>query len=288
MQNVLDAPVPSYDQVYVGRRPFEGAMAQPILVSDLRQLHLRNAQLYMGGVWNWVSWNPAGPKSLQMWDLYFYKAFGNKRVEVKAGYISLNLDFIGLFVGGSTATGAQGVYAVLPYEAGMSYFPLTTPAMTLRFRGPKHTYFKPGVQRSIDPEGGPTEVQRNHTGFRFIPHGDKLLLIGEGGYLRRASKDAHEAWFRGGYMYNTTAYKNVATGQTDSGNYCTYVLMDYPPAQIQPGPSRPWTLCRRIIHDVAGVSESILPLLRSKALQGSAAPQPPRRSSLRCSIAHEV
>jgi len=70
-----DAPVPSYDQVYVGQRPFEGAMAQPILVSDLRQLHLRNAQLYMGGVWNWVSWNPAGPKSLQMWDLYFYKAF---------------------------------------------------------------------------------------------------------------------------------------------------------------------------------------------------------------------
>ena len=66
VQNVLDAPVPPRDQVYVGQRPFEGAMVQPILVSDLRQLHLRNAQLYMGGVWNWVSWNPAGPKSLQM------------------------------------------------------------------------------------------------------------------------------------------------------------------------------------------------------------------------------
>jgi len=134
VQNMLDAPVPAHDQVYVGQRPFEGAMVQPILVSDLRQLHLRNAQLYMGGVWNWVSWNPAGPKSLQLWDLCFYKAFGDKRVEIKAGYISLNLDFIGLFVGGSTATGAQGVYAVLPYEAGMSYFPLTTPAMTLRVR----------------------------------------------------------------------------------------------------------------------------------------------------------
>ena len=227
VQNVLDAPVPAHDQVYVGQRPFEGAMVQPILVSDLRQLHLRNAQLYMGGVWNWVSWNPAGPKSLQLWDLYFFKALADKRVEVKAGYISLNLDFIGLFVGGSTATGAQGVYAVLPYEAGMSYFPLTTPAMTLRFRGPNHTYFKAGAQRSIDPEGGPTEVHRNHTGFRFIPHGDKLLLVGEGGYLRRAAREAHEAWLRGGYMYNATAYKNVATGQTDSGNYCTYVLMDY-------------------------------------------------------------
>ena len=136
VQNLLDAPVPPHDQVYVGQRPFEGAMAQPILVSDLRQLHLNSSQLYAGAVWNWVSWDPAGPKSLQLWDLYFYKACGEKRVEMKAGYISLNLDFIGLFVGGSTATGAQGVYAVLPYEAGMSYFPLTTPAVTLRFRGP--------------------------------------------------------------------------------------------------------------------------------------------------------
>jgi porin len=227
VQNLLDAPVPPRDQVYVGQRPFEGAMAQPILVSDLRQLHLHNAQLYAGAVWNWVSWNPAGPKSLQLWDLYLYKAFGEKHVEMKAGYISLNLDFIGLFVGGSTATGAQGVYAVLPYEAGMSYFPLTTPASTLRFRGPNDTYFKLGVQRSIDPEGGPTEVARNHTGFRFIPHGDKLLFLGEGGYLRDANKGAHQAWFRAGYMYNTTGYRNVTTGRSQSGNYCGYVLMDY-------------------------------------------------------------
>jgi porin len=226
VQNMLDAPVPADEQVYVGQRPFESAMVQPILTSDLRKLRLRNAQLYVGGVWNWVSWNPAGPKSMQLWDLYFYKAFGENRVEMKAGYISMNLDFIGLFVGGSTATGAQGVYAVLPYEAGMSYFPLTTPAFTLRVRGPNHTYVKPGAQRSVDPHGGPTEVVRNHTGFRFIPHGDKLLLIGEGGYLREASKDAHEAWVRAGYMDNTTGYRNVTTGQSESGNYCGYVLME--------------------------------------------------------------
>jgi porin len=226
-QNMLNAPVPADEQAYVGQRSFESAMVQPILAADLRQLHLQHAQLYLGGVWNWVSWNPAGPRSFQLWDLYLYKAFGQDRVEMKAGYISMNLEFIGLFVGGSTATGAQGVYAVLPYEAGMSYFPLTTPAITLRVRGGKNTYVKSAAQRSIDSQGGPTEVARNHTGFRFIPHGDKLLLIGEGGYLRGASKNAHEMWFRAGYMYNTTAYKNAATGQSNSGNYCGYVLMDY-------------------------------------------------------------
>ena len=227
VQNVLDAPVPAHEQVYVGQRPFESAMVQPILTADLRQLHLQRAQLYMGGVWNWTSWNPAGPKTLQLWDLYLYKAFAESRVQMKAGYLSLDLEFVGMLVGGSTANGGLGVYAVLPYEAGMSYFPLTTPAFTFRLRGPNQTYVKSAAQRSVDPNGGPTEVSRNHTGFRFIPHGDKLLVLNEGGYLREASKDAHEAWLRAGYMYNTTGYMNLATNKSESGNYCAYVLMDY-------------------------------------------------------------
>ena len=42
-QNFLDAPVPADEQVYVGQRAFEAMFAQPILSSDLRQLHLRRA-----------------------------------------------------------------------------------------------------------------------------------------------------------------------------------------------------------------------------------------------------
>jgi porin len=225
-QNMLDAPVPADEQVYVGQRAFESMFAQPILSADLRQLRLRRAQLYMGAVWNWVSWNPAGPKSLQVWALYFYKEIGEDRLEVKAGYVANNMNFVGLFVGGSTATGAQGVYAVLPYEAGMSYFPLTAPSFNVRISGPKNTYIKTAAQRSFDPNGGPAEVARNHTGFRFIPHGDKLVLINEGGYLRAASAGAHEAWFRAGYIYNTTPYRNELTGKMESGNYCAYALMD--------------------------------------------------------------
>lgn len=226
-QNLLDLPVPSDEQTYVGQRPFESIYVQPILVSDLRDLHLRHAQLYMGAVWNWASWNPGGPKTLQMWNLYFYKAFGEDRVEMKAGYISNNMSFVGFFVGGSTATATQGAYAILPDEAGLSYFPLTAPSINLRIHGPRHVYFQPAAQRSLDPLGGPTEVQRNHTGFRFIPHGDKLLLIGEAGYLRPASSATREAWFRAGYMRNATHFKDEATGQSKPGNYCAYALMDY-------------------------------------------------------------
>ncbi len=226
-QNMLAAPVAADQQVYVGQRPFENMFAQPILAFDLRQLHLQHTQLYMGGAWNWVTWNPAGPKTLQLWALYFYKQIGNDRVEVKAGYIANNMNFVGLFVGGSTAAGSQGVYAVLPYEVGMSYFPMTAPSFNVRFRGPEHTYLKTAAQRSFDPKGGPTEVARNHTGFRFIPHGDKLVLINEGGYQRESSTETHEAWLRGGVIYNTTEYKNEGTGLPETGNYCGYVLADY-------------------------------------------------------------
>lgn len=225
-QNTLDAPVAADAQVYVGQRPFESAFVQPILAWDLRQLNMQRAQLYMGAVWNWASWEPAGPKSLQLWALYFYKEFGEDRVEIKTGYIAHNMNFVGLFVGGSTATGTQGVYAVLPYEVGMSYFPLTAPSFDVRIRGPKNTYIKSAAQRSIDPKGGPTEVARNHTGFRFIPHGDKVVLINEAGYLHAASKDTRQKWFRAGYIDNTSHYWNEATKRQEAGDFCTYALMD--------------------------------------------------------------
>ena len=236
-QNMLGAPVTPDAQVYVGQRAFETTYMQPILAADLRQLYMRQAQLYAGAVWNWASWEPAGPKTIQLWALYFYKELGEDRAEIKAGYIAHNMNFVGLFVGGSTATGSQGVYAVLPYEAGMSYFPLTAPALDVRIRLPKNTYFKTAAQRSIDPAGGPTEVARNHTGFRFIPHGDKLVLINEAGYMRRASRDAREAWFRAGYIENTSPYFNEATGRMEPGDFCAYALMD---GQLtRPDPAHP-------------------------------------------------
>ena len=226
-QNTLQAPVPADEQSYVGEHPFAGGMTNWTFTADLRQLHLEQAQFYVCGVWNWVSWNPAGPKAFQIYGLYLYKAFADKRVEIKAGYIGNNLEVIGLTVGGSTATGAQGVYAVLPFEVGVSYFPLTTPSFNLRIRGPKNTYLKTVAQRSLDPKGGPREVERNHTGFRFIPHGDKLLLLGEAGYMRAATATVHDTWLRVGYMHNSTSDTNLATGKSESGNYAAFILMDY-------------------------------------------------------------
>jgi hypothetical protein len=38
-QKMLDAPAGGDERVYVSQRAFEGAMSQPILAVDLRQLH---------------------------------------------------------------------------------------------------------------------------------------------------------------------------------------------------------------------------------------------------------
>jgi porin len=225
--NLLDGPVPPDQQAYIGQRPTWITGVNPILTADLRQLHLRNAQLNIGAGWRWTNWNPAGPKTIALTTLYFYKMWGERRVEIKAGYITNDLEFVGMQVGGSVATGAQGVYAVLPFEVGMSYFPLTAPSLNLRVRGPGSTYAKVGAQRSLDPAGGLATQTRNQSGFRFVPKGDKLLLINEAGYLRASSPAAHYAWFRAGYLHNDSVYINKGTGRKEAGNYCAYALWDY-------------------------------------------------------------
>jgi len=226
-QNTLDGPVAADAQSYTGQRYYGAAMTEAIFTADLRQLHLNHAQLNITVPWNWVSWRPAGPKTFDIWSLSLYKEFGEDRVEVKAGYNGNNLDFVGLQVGGSTANGATGVYAVLPFEVGMAFFPLTAPTFNVKLNGPKGTYLKSAAQRSIDAAGGPEEIKRNHVGLRFDPHGDKLLLINELGYHRHASQDTNDIWFRAGYMHNSTPYANVSTGQKQPGNFCSYALIDY-------------------------------------------------------------
>jgi porin len=225
--NLLDEPAAPGQQAYIGHRPTFISGVNPIFTADLRQLGLRQAQLNVGFGWRFSTWQPAGPNTVAMTSLHLFNRWGDRRVEVKAGYIGNDLEFVGLQVGGSTSTGVQGVYAVLPNEVGLSYFPLTAPSLNVRVRGPRHTYVKTAAQRSLDAAGAQSTVDRNPTGFRFRPDGNGLLLIGEVGYQRASSATARQAWLRAGYMRNSTLYTNRDTGQKEPGNYCAYVLMDY-------------------------------------------------------------
>lgn len=224
--NLLDGPVEASQQSYIGQRPTWISGVNPIFTADLRQLGWKNTQLNIGGAWRWTNWNPAGPKTVALASLYLYRSWLGKRVEVKAGYIGNDTEFVGMQVGGSLATGAQGVYAVLPYQVGMSYFPLTAPSVNVRLQGPAGTYWKVGAQRSLDAAGGVATQARNQSGFRFAPHGDRLLLINELGYLRAARAESRYVWLRAGYLHNDTLYLNRSSGRMEAGNQCLYLLAD--------------------------------------------------------------
>ena len=226
-QNTLDKPVENSLQTYVGQREFGMCNFKPILTLDLRWFHLKEAQLNIGGVFRFVSWNPAGPNAISISTLYIYKSFLDNHIQIKAGYLFNSYEFIGMQVGGSISAGAQGVYAVLPYNVGLSFEPISTPSLNLKWNAPSHTYVKIGLQRSIDPAGAQTTVARNNTGFRFIPRGEKLLTISEVGYNHAATVNAHQTWIRAGYLYNTTRYTNFVTGGQTSGNYGGYLLGDH-------------------------------------------------------------
>jgi porin len=237
IQNTLAPPVPASQQNYTGQRQFAEYSLNPVLTFDLRQLGLHKAQLNINGQIQQATWGPAQPTAFTLDSLYLYKEFGEDRVEMKLGYITTDFQFIGLEVGGQVTSGAQGVYAVLPYEVGISYTPVPAPVLTLKYRFDSGIYLKGAVQRAGQPGSEEAALHRDALGLRFLPHGDKLLLVGEAGLKHPASVGSLSAWYRAGYIANNTPYTSLHTGMPQSGNYCAYLLADH---QLwQPQPSNP-------------------------------------------------
>lgn len=231
IQNTLAAPVADADQNYIGQRQYFDFWTNPVLTADLRQLGLHKAQLNINGQVQISTWDPAMPFAVTSSNLYVYKEFGEDRVEMKFGYLTTDFQFIGLQVGGQVTSGAQGVYAVLPYEVGISHSPMPSPAVTLKYRWDTGLYVKGAAQRSLEPGGLQAALHRDAVGVRFLQHGDKLVLIGEAGLKRAAARNGDKAqlerWIRLGYIDNNTPYTSLHTGLAKSGNYCAYLLADH-------------------------------------------------------------
>ena len=238
IQNTLAAPVAADAQTYIGQRQFGAYSINPVLTADLRQFGLRRTQLNINGHLQQGSWDQAQPEAWTLCNLYLYKEFGEDRAELQLGYLATDFQFIGLQVGGQVASGAQGVYAVLPYEVGISYSPLTAPAITLKYRWHSDAYLKAAAQRAAQPGSEQDALKRDAVGLRFLPHGDKLVLIGEAGINRPAVAGKLQEWYRAGYIANNTPYTSLRTGLKKSGNYSGYLLADHQvwqPEQTKPG-----------------------------------------------------
>jgi porin len=226
IQNTLQPPAAADAQTYTGQRQFFSYSLNPVLSADLRQLGLHKAQLNINGQIQQATWGPAQPTAFTAESIYLYKEFGEDRVEMKLGYLTTDFQFIGLQVGGQVASGAQGVYAVLPYEVGISYTPLPAPVLTLKYRFDSGFYVKGAAQRAGEPGSEEAALHRDAIGLRFLPHGDKFLGVGEFGFRRPAAAGKLSEWLRAGYIGNTTPYTSFVTGLKQTGNYCAYFLAD--------------------------------------------------------------
>jgi porin len=224
--NTLAGPIAASQQTYVGQRPTWDVGISYTLNADLRSIHLSGYQLTLEAFEALTNWAPAFPQAMKMTQMVLYKPFIHKRLELKAGYQDNESEFIGMQVGGNISAGQQGVYAIIPYEVGLAYKPLTAPTFTVRVQPTGDFYGKAGLQRSTSPVSGLTDIARDAAGFRFAPRGDGLLSIFEGGYNRASRAGAHEFWVRGGYLTNTTSYANAKTSTSTRGNHCWFLLAD--------------------------------------------------------------
>lgn len=247
--NLLSPPVPLSQQTYEGQRPTFTSAHNPTLTWDLRQLHIRGGQLAVEGSIQRNSWYPSGPEATGIGQIFYYQSLLKGKVEVKAGYLANDSEFVGFYVGGYASNGSVAVspvYSTLPFEAGMSYLPLTAPGLNTTFHTPDHTYLKIGLQRSLDPGGGTKEESRDAIGLRFDPKGDGLLALTEIAYKVDAAPGVKQTWARTGYMYNDTSFQGPAVPMYSSikppqkyygNNQAVYLLADRQIAQ--PDPAKP-------------------------------------------------
>jgi len=172
-----------------------------------------------------TTWEQVGPTQVQLIQLNYYQSFGNRRVEVTAGFNTNIVNFVGIFAGGNPLL-AGGLAATIPAQVGMSVAPAPAPTLNVQVNGNNGFYAKSGIQRSISQQGVLYEARNNGIGLKLTRGRARPLLIQEVGVLRPASPDGRQIWLRAGGMYNLSEYDRFDGAGTEK-NWAAYVLADY-------------------------------------------------------------
>jgi Carbohydrate-selective porin, OprB family. len=223
-----------------------GMSTQQLLVTyNFDQQGEDQKQLIFGAVNMLASWEPLGPRAkISLSRLAYYQSFNRRQWELKIGYLSNALEFVGIYTGGSLAGGTQGLNSVIPFQVGMSRLPFASPGMNLQYNGRNGFYNKFGIQRSISPHGPQAEIDNNAHGFRWRTPDAGTVFIDEVGLKRPATRDARYVWLRGGAIHNSSNYTLMdGTGKSDS-NYAYYAAGDVQLTRSENAvvPSQGWNL----------------------------------------------
>ena len=214
-------------QIYVGQKPTYYSANIGILTYDLSRYGIPNGQLAVGGTFLRTSWDPAGPNATILSQASYYQTLFDNQVELKFGYLSNSLEFLGTYVGGNLAGGVYGPSAGLPVEQGLSSSIYPTPGVNVTVHLDQHIYTKFGVERAVSPDGVTVEADENPSGVRFAVPNTGPMYIDETGYHVPASPGHDATWIRAAVTYNNSWYKNYQQpGHRANQNYGFFLLAD--------------------------------------------------------------
>jgi porin len=241
-QNLLNSPTKTNgSQAYIGQKYTAQSFAGFIATYDLGHIGLPGAQIVTDDGCDLSSYLPAYQRGCHVVELSFYDSFLRGRVELSAGILPNDVEFVNTYVGGNSNTGAFGPAAILPVQSGLSQQPGVAPGLNLTYHLDSNWYEKIGVQRSVSPQGLVAEYSHfNRHGLTFLEPNAKALVIDEVGFRQTATSDEFLTYIRVGGLYNWTQYTDFKTGGT-STNWNVYLLGDRQLSRPEPGrPYRGW------------------------------------------------
>jgi porin len=226
-QNLLKSPTETNgSQAYIGQKYTAESLDGIFATYDLSHIGLQGAQIIADAGCSVSSYLPAYGRGCRVLDLSFYDSFFRGRVELSAGILPNDFEFVDTYVGGNTITGAFGPSAVLPAQSGLSQQPGVAPTLNLTYHFDANWFEKIGVQRSDSPQGIVAEYSAfNRHGLTFLEQNAKALVIDEVGFRQTASADTSSTYIRAGGLYNWTHYTDFNTGGTAT-NWNAYLLAD--------------------------------------------------------------
>ena len=221
-------------QVYNGQKPtfFTNNVMQ--MTYDLSRYGISDGQIVVGGIYNYDTWEPAGPNAFSLATLSYYQTFLNRQVELKIGYLANVVEYWGPFLAGNLSSSIFGPSGQIPVAAGLSAWAWTKPAINIKINGPDGLYDKFGVQVASSPDGPFAEKTANPTGLEWSTPNSGVLAINEVGYRKEAAPGQLATWVRAAAIVNTSRYVDFEFGGRNTGNYAAYVLADRQLVQLDP------------------------------------------------------
>jgi porin len=226
-QNLLDSPTKTNgSQAYIGQKYTAFSLDGVFATYDLGHIGLQGAQIIVDAGCSVSSDLSLYARGCRALDLSFNDSFFSGRVDLSAGILPNDVEFVDTYVGGNLNTGAFGPAAILPVQSGLSQQPGGAPGLNLTYHFDANWYDKIGVQRSLSPQGIVQDYSNfNRHGLTFTEPNVKELVIDEAGFRQTASADTYSTYIRAGGLYNWTQYTDFSTGGT-AANWNAYLLAD--------------------------------------------------------------